>query len=420
MTQDEDIRVSDEFIDLCQAQLSLLFHNFLVQESAIYLTDNYHREPKLMPILVYPSSSGASRQNLLPSFSDTFMDETVINVLDDNLEAQILSADEEIDNDTPNQLVLPLIYQNIVFGLLATTRKNKPWDSHEILQVKKIAQTLAIARFIEEKQQLIQTQYGQLRHIQDLEHDHFDDFLHQLKNPLTAIRTFAKLLLRQIAPDQPSYYTSRSIIRESDRLKELISDFGQQWQAEEDQIVTVPANQSTSFFLTEQIETLTEINIIEVITPIINAIELIAAEKNIQVKSKINPSLPLVISNAKALREIVNNLLENAVKYTPENGYILVEIDSNDSNLIEVKISDTGYGIPPEDQVYIFDRRYRGVQSGSKIAGTGLGLAIVKELCEKINVKISLISPYLWQKNQQFNGTQFSLLFSKNDIVKRK
>lgn len=55
-------------------------------------------------------------------------------------------------------------------------------------------------------------------------------FLHQLRNPLTAIRTFAKLLLKRLFVDDPNYSTSQSIYRESDRIKELIADFSEQWQ----------------------------------------------------------------------------------------------------------------------------------------------------------------------------------------------
>ena len=410
MPQYENISVSDEFIDLCEAQLSLLFHNFLVEESAIYLTENYQQEPKLIPILVYPHSSNYSSPNLLPSFSPDFVNETVSDSFYHASQTQIL-LNEEVDSETPHQLVLPLIYQDMVFGLLAMKRTHKCWQPHEILEVKEIAQTIAIARLMEEKQQLIESKYNDLEVLQNLQKKNLDDFLHQLKNPLTAIRTFGKLLLKNILPENPSYNASQSIIRESNRLQDLIADFTQQWQQKETNSLTLPQPQSTSFFLTENIESLTLIKITEIVVPILESIEILATEKNIRVYRNINHSLPLVFSNKKALREIVNNLLENAVKYTPENGSILLEIDVNKNDLLFITIADTGYGIPLEDQKHIFERGYRGQQEKSNIEGTGLGLAIVKELCNKINVEISLTSPYFWMKNQQYNGTQFCLTF---------
>ena len=423
MPQYEDITVSHEFIHLCEAQLNLLCHNFFAQESAIYLTDNHEQEPKLIPIVVYPNSSSPSPHNLLPSITDKSLAKTVNDVFDDNLDSPILSEDsnDTSNSEEPNQLVLPLIYQDIFFGILATTKTNLAWQTNEVCRIKEIAQTIAISRFMEQKQQLLQTQYTQLRHIQDLEHSNLDDFLHQLKNPLTAVRTFAKLLLKQILPEEASYNTSKNIIRESDRLKELINDFNQQWQTEQtEQIITLHPHESASFFLSEQIENLSPVDVIEVVTPIIEAIKLIGLEKNIQVESTIASTLPLVMSNAKALQEIINNLLENAVKYTPENGHILLEIELNNANSLEIKISDTGYGIPLEDQEYIFERNYRGVQSEGIIEGTGLGLAIVKELCDKTNIQISLISPYKWKENQNFQGTQFKLIFPAQNIIKKQ
>jgi signal transduction histidine kinase len=414
MPQYEHIRVSDEFIDLCEAQLSLLFHNFLVEESAVYLTENYQQEPKLVPIIVYPHSSVSASNNLLPSFSADLVNESVGDTFYDLSQAPNLTAENFESKKTPSQLVLPLIYQDIVLGLLAMTRKHQSWQAHEILEVKEIAQTIAIARMMEEKQQLLESKYHHLQTLQESQTEHLDDFLHQLKNPLTAIRTFAKLLLKNILPDNPSYNTSQSIVRESDRLQDLITDFNQQWQQNNQYQLSLKNPEFTSFFLTEKIESLTPINVIEVVIPILETIEMIAAEKNIRVYRNLNYSVPLVLSNQKALTEIVNNLLENAVKYTPENGSILLEIDLNFHNCLEIKIADTGYGIPPEDQEHIFERHYRGVQEMGKIQGTGLGLAIVKELCHKINLEISLTSPYLWTKNQAYKGTQFCLTFSQN------
>ncbi|MDW8464550.1 MAG: ATP-binding protein [Geminocystis sp.] len=74
-----------------------------------------------------------------------------------------------------------------------------------------------------------------------------------------------------------------------------------------------------------------------------------------------------------------------------------------------LKISDTGCGIKPEDQPYIFERNYRGSQVKEKTKGSGLGLAIVRDLAEKLKIKIAIKSPYRWLDNQQLDGSQFCL-----------
>lgn len=414
MNDYEEVRVSEEFVRLCEAQLNLILQNFLVQESAIYLTSTSNSQtPKLIPILVYPNSASSSRFNSLPFLPPTSVKEKFNDVVNDSFPPEKITT--YIPNSSsPHQLILPLIYQDLVLGLLATKRETLPWQQNEILQIKEIAQTITLARIIEQKQQLTQIKLNQIEKLRILENNHIDDFLHQLRNPLTAIRTFAKLLLKRLLPKEPNYQISESIIRESDRLKDLITDFNEQWEGfDNNEILPLNETQSTSFFLTEKIETLEKFDIKEVINPLIVSIQAIAEEKKISILKIIDDNLLLIYSNKKALTEILNNLLENAVKYTPINGKILLEINQEESALI-IKISDTGYGIPDDDQQHIFERHYRGNQSNSNISGTGLGLAIVKELCDKIDIKISLISPYYWTENQQEKGTQFSLTISNH------
>lgn len=404
---DENIKISDEFLKLCHSQLNLLFTKFFAQESAIYLTDNHEQEPKLIPVLIYPNSYSTDIPYLLPFDSDSWED-NISEVLDDKNNREPLINYYPNSND-PHQLILPLIYQNIVLGLLATTRKNAPWQSAEIMQIKEITNTIAIARILEQKEQITKTKLTELKKFRQLENDHLDDFLHQLRNPLTTIRTFAKLLLKRLFVDDPNYSISESIYRESDRITELIADFSQQWQGENQEEILTLNTPHTSFFLTEKIEHLERVNLISIIDPIIENIKIIAQEKNITITENINIQTKSVLTNKKALREIINNLLDNAVKYTPNNGKIKVEIEEDKEEKIIVKIADTGYGIPLEDQKHIFERRYRGIQTNGDISGTGLGLAIVKELADKINIKIKLISPFYWLENQHHNGTQFIL-----------
>lgn len=410
MSEYENFRVSEEFIHLCETQLNLLLHNFLVQESAIYLTNSSNGQtPKLIPILVYPNSaSSSSRFNSLPILPSTSVRETFNDVVNGSFQSQEITTYTP-NSSSPHQLILPLIYQDLVLGLLATKRKALPWQQKEILLIKEIAKTITLARIIEQKQQLTEIKLTQLEKLRILENNHIDDFLHQLRNPLTAIGTFAKLLLKRLLPKEANYQISESIVRESDHMKDLIAGFSQQWERlNNGEILALNDTESTGFFLTEKIKQSDKIDIQKIVNPLIISIKAIAEEKNIQVLTKINDHLSLVYTDEKALREILNNLLENAVKYTPINGKILLEINQDESELI-IKISDTGYGIPIEDQQHIFERHYRGIQSQGPIYGSGLGLSIVKKLCDKTGIKITLTSPYYWIKNQQEKGTQFSL-----------
>jgi len=92
--------------------------------------------------------------------------------------------------------------------------------------------------------------------------------------------------------------------------------------------------------------------------------------------------LPPVLGYPQRLTQLTNNLIENAIKYTPEQGQIGVSVELNGDFLV-LRVSDTGIGIPKKDQPYIFDKFYRTDQAIDHYAGTGLGLSIVKGIVEQ-------------------------------------
>lgn len=407
-----NITVSEQFIELCQAQLVLLAQNLSAQKSAIYLTENFvNSPPKLVPILIYPTTHNNSALRLSESLDNEYFNLDWYEQTSNNLSQLIRYNKGQI---SPYQLILPLIYQDNMIGFLATNRSIKPWQKGDISQVEEIAKTISLARYLDQKQQIVEQKLQQNYQLQIIQNEHLDDFLHQLRNPLTAIRTFAKLLLKRLIPEDKNYSIAQNILREGDRLKDLIQDFSEDWEVvNSNHYLDLPNTESTSFFLTESIQKKESIDIYQLIKPLIDGITTLAKEKNITVINHLESDLPMIFSNAKALREIFNNLLDNAIKYTPEGGALALEVmvqkqHQNVEQLV-IEISDTGYGIPHQDQSHIFERRYRGVQAQSDIEGTGLGLAIVKELCDQLDIKIEIFSPSLWLKNQANNGTTFSL-----------
>ncbi|MBE9221730.1 HAMP domain-containing histidine kinase [Cyanobacterium stanieri LEGE 03274] len=415
MAEYEGFFVSKEFISLCESQLILLAQNLAVQESAIYLTEKVKSdEPRLIPVIVYPFSRDEDSNDLLllPESEDGADFE--FNLMEES-DSDLNNIINYIpDSASPYQLLLPLIHDDSMVGLLATNRGTKPWGKREVLQVKEVAQTIIFARLLDQKQQISEQQLKAYQQLQNLQNDHLDDFFHQLRNPLTAIRTFGKLLIKRLVGNDRNYTIAQSIVREGDRLLDLIEDFSEDWKVVNNSPhPSLKEGQSTSFFLTENIQKLEKIDLKQLIQPLITGIDSIAQDRNITFMIDIDDNLPAVSSNPKALTEILNNLLDNAVKYTPEGGKICLEIvkqkSTNQGEKIVIEISDTGYGIPPEDQKHIFERHYRGVQENSDIYGTGLGLAIVKELCDKMSIDIEIFSPSFWIKNQQLNGTTFSL-----------
>ncbi|HEX2978823.1 MAG TPA: ATP-binding protein, partial [Anaerolineaceae bacterium] len=106
-----------------------------------------------------------------------------------------------------------------------------------------------------------------------------------------------------------------------------------------------------------------------------------AAHQELKVSADIEEDLPQVFGNPLQLRQMVDNLIDNAAKYTPDGGEIKVSLAKNSSQVI-LKITDTGPCIPPGDLPYVFDKFYRAANVTPETTGTGLGLSIVKSIVE--------------------------------------
>ncbi len=103
--------------------------------------------------------------------------------------------------------------------------------------------------------------------------------------------------------------------------------------------------------------------------------------RRLKVRTDIAPALPALRANPLRLRQVLDNVVGNAIKYSNVNGEIYISIRSEGDQVI-LQVTDQGPGIPPADQPHIFDKFYRGTNVGSEIEGSGLGLAIVKNIVE--------------------------------------
>jgi len=196
---------SEEFITLCQVQVSVLIEQLQVDWSTVYLTEGLDgkTDPQLLRVFDYPGShSHGGGLKTLPQLGQ--------------------GQDRDLQEwDGDKQVILPLIYQEEMMGLLVAGRENLTWQQTELLEMEKVAQTLAIARLMDQKQE-----YERLKNL--LLHDRLDNLLHQLRNPLTALRTFGKLLLKRLGLGEQNQSIVEGMLRESDRLKELLEEFESQ------------------------------------------------------------------------------------------------------------------------------------------------------------------------------------------------
>ncbi len=187
---------------------------------------------------------------------------------------------------------------------------------------------------------------------------------HDLRSPLTAVLGYAELIER-VGPltEKQSQFVEQ--IKESvNDITELINDL-------------LDLGRIESGFDTRR-----EVVRLEgVLRYTLDKLMQQAKEKNLNIHLEIAPNLPPMRGNPIRLRQMLDNLITNAIKYTPEGKSIYIELRSEGEQLI-LKIADEGVGIPPEDQPHVFDKFYRASNIPGETVGSGLGLAIVKTIVE--------------------------------------
>jgi signal transduction histidine kinase len=199
---------------------------------------------------------------------------------------------------------------------------------------------------------------------------------HELKAPATIIKGYISNTLEDETYQLPQSVKDQLNIAlsQTDRLNNLVKDLLNVSHIEQGKVEY----------------TITDFNVADVINPIIKNYQMIAAEKNIQVISNIEPAIYMRADSGRT-QEIFTNLIDNAVKYS-QNGTITIAQASSD-NYIAISVRDTGIGIDPEHKKQLFQRFYRVRNEKTKdISGTGLGLWIVKQYIESMGGKIELNS----------------------------
>lgn len=190
---------------------------------------------------------------------------------------------------------------------------------------------------------------------------------HELRTPLTSIRGFVEPLIDGTVQDPQTKDRYLRIIREeTERLKRLINDLLEMARLESEGI---PVE-------------LVPLDISDVIVPVTGALQPVAEKKGVQLSHRFPAGLPRVLGDRDRLRQVVLNLVDNAIRFTPQGGRIIVEAQTA-GQMVNIAVCDTGTGIAREDLPFIWDRFYKADKSHTPSEqGTGLGLSIVKLIVE--------------------------------------
>jgi two-component system phosphate regulon sensor histidine kinase PhoR len=214
---------------------------------------------------------------------------------------------------------------------------------------------------------LVLHEISELRRLERVRQDFVANVSHEFRTPLTAIQGFAETLLSGALDDPENRRRFVEIIRDhATRLARLTEDLLE--------LARIEAGQLKLEFQPVSIE--------QLVASCVETASVKAGPKQLNLSSAVPDNLPEVRGDTNRLQEVLQNLLDNAVQYTPPGGKITVEAAHSGDQII-ITVADTGIGIPQAEQSRIFERFYRVDAARSREAGgTGLGLSIARHIVE--------------------------------------
>ena len=224
-----------------------------------------------------------------------------------------------------------------------------------------------------------------LRKLERVRRDFVANVSHEFRTPLTAIQGFSETLLGGAINDPQNRDRFLSIILEhARRLARLTDDLLMLSKMDADRL---------------ELE-LRRLPVEQLVAGCVETAQPRAVEKDLRLSVNLGKKLPDIAGDRRRLTEVLQNLLDNAIQYTPAGGQIMVSAERHDGDVV-FTVSDTGIGIPQADQPRIFERFYRvDVARSREVGGTGLGLSIAKHLMEAHGGR-------LWVESEVGQGSQF-------------
>jgi two-component system phosphate regulon sensor histidine kinase PhoR len=216
-----------------------------------------------------------------------------------------------------------------------------------------------------------------MKMLEEMRSDFVANVSHELRTPLTSIRGFAETLLDGAYEDPATARKFLMIInKEAERLSRLI-----------DEILNLSRIEDKKFVLNYE-----AFSISDIIHRTAAIVQTRAAEKNLTINIDVPDDLPAVQGDPDMIRQVLLNLIDNAINYTQPGGTVLVRAAVEQGELM-VDVQDNGIGITPENLSRLFERFYRVDKARSReMGGTGLGLAIVKHIVEAHKGKVQVES----------------------------
>ena len=250
-------------------------------------------------------------------------------------------------------------------NILRQIRKHK-FENLEMAAMRQGDEINGLIRQVHRTGTVVQREFEEMQKLENYRRDFIGNVSHELKTPIFAIRGFGETLLDGAMEDEEvSRKFLTKIVRNANRLGALAQDLSDISRLETGQ----RAMQFQPFSLKR------------LVADVVESVESLASESQITISISVSKSLPPVHGDPKQLRQVLTNLVVNAIKYSNDGGKVRIKARTLKRNTIRVSVADNGIGIEKEDLNRLTERFFRVDKSRSRSAGgTGLGLSIVKHI----------------------------------------
>ncbi len=274
-----------------------------------------------------------------------------------------------------------LLIVSALGGYMLSRRALKPVDqitaAARSITVSNLAERLPVPQTADELQRLSETHNAMLARLEIAVNElkrFTSDASHELRSPLSFIRTVAEVAARNAKPDPASRRAFEEIVEECGKAGRLL----------EDMLTLARADAGSAQFAFEPVD------LTQLVSAVCDKARVVAAARDLTLTFSAHGAGPATVwADYASVRRLIWILLDNAIKYTPPPGIIQVCVNAKDQGVF-VTVQDSGIGISPSDLPHIFGRFYRADPSRSSVEGAGLGLSIAKWIADAHHAQVQV------------------------------
>jgi signal transduction histidine kinase len=260
---------------------------------------------------------------------------------------------------------------------LATARFSDDAGGNVVMMVEDVSSLKILEEERVDHLRELREKHAQLQDLDQLKSRFVSNVSHELRTPLAVIKLYATLA-RKGRPEKQSFYL-QTIEQETHRLETMVEN-----------ILDLTRLDRRSLTVHQE-----SLSAEELVSQVLEVYEETASKRGIELRNHVRENVPTLWADKNHFIQMLTNLLDNALKYTPRGGVVWVaarEIGGTARRMLEIVVGDGGVGIPEDEQSKIFERFYRGSNNTPGSTGTGLGLAIIRELMNQHGGKVTLES----------------------------